>query len=281
MAVGRGPSPDFGPLAEDYDRLRPADENWWELVDVLVAEGDIRGRRVLDVGCGTGRLALALAERGAKVWGVDSSQEMLAQAQVAVGRQVGLKLGRAESLPFKDGWFERAILRLVVHLVDRRLAFPELARVLAPGGLAVVATFAPGHFEWFWLTSVFPEVAELDLARFPRPETLVEELTAAGFASARVRTVVQRGTLSKEQALERIRGRYISTLRLLDDDTFAAGLEARRARASGDDRVAARVGDRHRRDARSLRSWGWPPVRPRRSSIGACWTQADAVRPSG
>jgi SAM-dependent methyltransferase len=220
-----GAAPDFGPLAEDYDRLRPADENWWELVDVLVDEGDLRGRRVLDVGCGTGRLALALVERGAKVWGVDSSPEMLAQARAASGRRVGLKLGRAESLPFKDRWFERAVLRLVVHLVDRPRAFAEVLRVLAPGGRAVVATFTPGHFEWFWLTRVFPEVAELDRVRFPTPPALVEELTGAGFASARVRAVLQRGTLTREEALERIRGRYISTLRLLDDETLTAGLE--------------------------------------------------------
>lgn len=219
-----GTAPDFGPLAEDYDRLRPADENWWELVDAMVADGDLRGRRVLDVGCGTGRLALALDERGAKVWGVDPSPEMLAQARALVGRRVGLKEGRAEELPFKDGWFERAVLRLVVHLVDRELAFAELARVLVPGGRVVVATFTPGHFEWFWLTSVFPDVAELDLARFPTPETLVAELRRSGFGPARVRTVRQRSSLSKAEALERIRGRYISTLRLLDEETFAAGL---------------------------------------------------------
>jgi ubiquinone/menaquinone biosynthesis C-methylase UbiE len=225
LAAASGPPPDFGPLADHYDRLRPADENWWEIVDALVDDGDLRGRRVLDVGCGTGLLALALTERGAKVWGVDPSDEMLAQARAAAGHRVGLKLGRAESLPFKHGWFERATLRLVVHLVDRERAFPELARVLAPGGRALVATFTPNHFEWFWVTRVFPEVAELDRARFPAPSTLADELVAAGFESARVRTVLQRSTVSREEALERIRGRYISTLRLLDDETFAAGLE--------------------------------------------------------
>ena len=137
-----------------------------------MSEGDLRGRRVLDLGCGTGRLAAALAERGAKVWGVDSSAEMLARARAWVDPRVGLKQGRAEALPFRDGWFERAVLRLVVHLVDRPRALPELARVLAPAGRVVVATFAPGHFEWYWLVGVFPEVGEIDRERFPTPSAL-------------------------------------------------------------------------------------------------------------
>lgn len=189
-----------------------------------MSEGDLRGRRVLDLGCGTGRLAAALAERGAKVWGVDPSAEMLARARASVDPRVGLKQGRAEALPFRDGWFERAVLRLVVHLVDRPRALPELARVLAPAGRVVVATFAPGHFEWYWLVGVFPEVGEIDRERFPTPSALEAELAAAGFTGAHTRLLPQRGTLSRADALERIRGRYISTLRLLDDDTFAAGL---------------------------------------------------------
>jgi SAM-dependent methyltransferase len=221
---GRG-SPDFGPLANDYDRLRPADDNWWELVDVLVSEGDLRGRRVLDVGCGTGRLAVALAERGAKVWGVDTSEEMLAQARLVAGREVGLKRGSAEALPFKDGWFDRVVLRLVVHLLDRRRALAELERVLAPGGRALFATFTPGHFEWYWLVSVFPEVGEIDRGRFPTPDVLTRELEQAGLSSVTTRSLTQRSRLTRAEALRRIRGRYISTLRLLDDETFAAGLE--------------------------------------------------------
>ncbi len=224
MAGARRPSPDFGPLAEDYDRLRPADGNWWELVDVLVAEGDLRGRRVLDVGCGTGRLAVALAERGAKTWGVDPSEEMLGRARELAGRRVGLKLGRAESLPFKDGWFDRVVLRLVVHLVDRKLAFGELARVLAPGGRAVIATFAPAHFERYWLVGVFPAIGVIDRERFPPPERLVGELEEAGFTAVTTRPLLQHGRITRDEALERIRGRYISTLRLLDEETLGAGL---------------------------------------------------------
>ena len=176
------------------------------------------------MGCGTGRLAVALAERGARVWGVDPSAAMLAQARATAGRRVGFKQGRAEALPFKDGWFERAVLRLVVHLVDRPLALPELARVLAPAGRAAIATFVPEHFERYWLTTVFPEVAEIDRARFPTPATLTAELRDAGFGSVRARTLTQRIRLSRDDALERICGRYISTLRLLDDETLAAGL---------------------------------------------------------
>ena len=149
---------------------------------------------------------------------------MLAQARAAVGRRVGLKLGRAEALPFKDGWFERVVLRLVVHLVDRAQAFPELARVLAPGGRALVATFTPDHFEWFWLTSIFPEVREIDRARFPTPEAWCRSCAPRASAPRASGRCASARRVSREEALERIRGRYISTLRLLDEETFAAGL---------------------------------------------------------
>ena len=184
-------------------------------------EGDLRGRRVLEVGCGTGLLAGALAERtAAKVWAVDAEPAMV---EVARRRLPGARHARAEALPFKNGWFERAVLRLVVHLLDRGQALPELRRVLGPGGRAVIATFDLAHFDGFWLDRLFPRLREIDLARFPAPGTLSRELEAAGFAATRVVPVPLASHVSREAALEKIRGRHISTFDLLSEDEIAEG----------------------------------------------------------
>src|SRR4051812_2760255 len=150
----------FARVASTYDDLRPTDARWWRLYDAIVEAADLRGRRVLDLGCGTGQLAAALAEREvARVWGVDASAEMAAVARAA---GVDVKVAPAERLPFKDAWFERAVSRMAVHLVDRPRAFAELRRVLAPDGRAVVASLDPDCFGDHWLLPWFPRLIELD-----------------------------------------------------------------------------------------------------------------------
>jgi ubiquinone/menaquinone biosynthesis C-methylase UbiE len=176
---------------------------------------------VLDVGCGTGRLAAALHDRGSRVWGVDPSLEMVG---VARRRGVNAKVARAEQLPFKEGWFERAVLWLTVHLLDRSRAFAELRRVLAADGRVVIATFDPSHFDRFWLNEIFPSLERIDRDRFPTDDNLRQELLTAGF-DPRVIRLSQSAAISREAALERIRGRYISTLDLLSDEEYRSGFE--------------------------------------------------------
>jgi ubiquinone/menaquinone biosynthesis C-methylase UbiE len=176
---------------------------------------------VLDIGCGTGRFLAQLAEV-AKAWGVDRSPEMLEVARSRVGG-AGLKLGSAEELPFKEGWFERATMWLVAHLVDRPRAFAEAARVLEPEGRFAVATFDPSYFEEFWLNELFPSMEAVDRARFPTAEELTAEL--ADFAEVRLTRLSQTGSLTREHALERIRGRHISTFDLISEEEYQAGLE--------------------------------------------------------
>ena len=189
---------------------------------MLAHEGDLVGRRVLDIGCGTGRVAAALAERGSRVWGIEPSPEMAALARERVST---VKVAPAERLPFKDGWFERALMWLVIHLVDRPQALAEAQRVLASDGRLVVATFDPSHFERYWLNRFFPSLEAIDRARFPEPAELQDELETAGFASVRLIPLSQRSEIGRKAALERVRGRFISPLQLLDEEELAAGLE--------------------------------------------------------
>jgi ubiquinone/menaquinone biosynthesis C-methylase UbiE len=217
--------PDFAQVAPRYDELHPADENWHELVDAIADAADVVGRRILDVGCGTGRLAAALADRGARAWGVEPSDAMLAEAKRNVAPSVGLKQGSAEALPFKSGWFDRTVMRLVVHLVDRPRAFRELVRVLGADGRSVIATFDPSYFAGHWLTPFFPSLEAIDGVRFQTADQLGEELREAGFASVDSRRLTQHASVERETALLRIRNRWISTLRLLEEEEFAAGVE--------------------------------------------------------
>jgi SAM-dependent methyltransferase len=141
-----------------------------------------------------------------------------------VPASVGLKEGRAEALPFRDGWFDAAVCWLSAHLFDRPRAFVELRRVLVPDGRLVVATFDPAYFEVFWLNRLFPAMRELDLERFPGPDELEQGLGAAGF-DVRLERLSQASSMSREYALERIRGRHISTFQLIGDDEYREGLE--------------------------------------------------------
>jgi SAM-dependent methyltransferase len=218
------PAPDFALVAARYDALRPADEQWQEQLEVLVREGGLVARRVLDIGCGTGVLAAALAARGARVWGIDAEPAMLDVARAAAPAGVGLKQARAEALPFKDGWFDRAVMRVSLHLFDRPAALAEARRVLADDGRLAILTFAPEHFDSFWLNGLYPRLAGIDRDRFPTPGQLEAEGAAAGFDRVAITRLSQTRPLPRAEAIERIRGRFISTLQLLDPDEYADGL---------------------------------------------------------
>jgi ubiquinone/menaquinone biosynthesis C-methylase UbiE len=126
------------------DTLRFADdvyldhETW--IRPALTQLGDLRGLRVLDYGCGHGMAAVVLSRRGAHVTAFDLSHGYLEEASLrARANQVAVRFVQAdgERLPFADAAFDRIWGNAILHHLDLRIAGPELARVLRPGGIAV------------------------------------------------------------------------------------------------------------------------------------------------
>jgi SAM-dependent methyltransferase len=220
----------FARLAPDYDRLRPLDRNWEETLAALAAEAELARLSVLEVGGGTGRLALALAERyGCSVTVVDASAEMLAVGRART-QAVRFEQAVAEQLPFDDGTFDRVVTYMAVHLFDRPRAFGEFRRVLGADGVAAIATPDPDGFGDSVWAAYFPSFADIDRARFPSARSLVDELSAAGFRAVRVADLSLQRSTSRDDVLAKIRGRAFSTFELLDEDELQAGL--RQAEAS-------------------------------------------------
>ena len=132
--------------ARAYDRW--FDHGWGkyafavESAALLRSAGPMRARRVIDVGCGTGRLTKVLADEGARPTGIDPDLSMLA---VANERGVGnLICCDARRLPFSDASYDVAFAVTVCEFVeDVAQVFAELARVTVPHGLFVVGSLSP------------------------------------------------------------------------------------------------------------------------------------------
>jgi ubiquinone biosynthesis O-methyltransferase len=109
---------------------------------ILELVGDVRGRRVLDVGCGDGELALELAMRGAIVTGIDASAAMIEAAKDRARRHnadITFQVALAEHLPFPAEQFDLVTAITILCFVDNAApVFREIARVLRPGGRLVI-----------------------------------------------------------------------------------------------------------------------------------------------
>lgn len=119
------------------------------------------GERVLDVGCGTGSLALAAKARvgaGGAVHGIDASAQMIERAQAKARRRsmpIAFQVASVEALPFADGSLDVVFSTLMLHHLPRplrRRCVKEMARVLRPGGRVLVADFQqPARAQGGWL----------------------------------------------------------------------------------------------------------------------------------
>ena len=147
--------------------------------------GPLEGRRALDLGCGTGRHTLVLAEGGALVAALDGSAEMMNRARIKLRNfPVDWALHRLpEPLPFVDSTFDLVVLGLVAeHVADLASLLAEAARVSRPGGLCLLSALHPDR------------TARGQRARFIDPETGVRRHIATIHRSVETYLAIAEGS---------------------------------------------------------------------------------------
>jgi ubiquinone/menaquinone biosynthesis C-methylase UbiE len=120
---------------------------WRRTIDLAFLQP---GEQALDVGCGTGTLALAVARRvgaSGRVVGIDPSAQQIARARAKAARRhapIEFQIAVIEQLPFPDQTFDVVFSTLMMHHLPaplKRQGLAEIARVLKPGGRLVIGDF--------------------------------------------------------------------------------------------------------------------------------------------
>src|SRR5204862_2075872 len=104
------------------------------------------GARVLDVGCGDGRLAVELERAGVRVAGTDPSRIAIERAREALPGARFEQIGASGRLPFDDSAFDAVTcIHVLQHVEDTQTLMSEIRRVLKPGGTLAVAVSNNGR----------------------------------------------------------------------------------------------------------------------------------------
>lgn len=213
----------FDTCADQYDQFRTGSAPY--LFTVISLLRQYKTKTLLDLGCGTGNLFYQLSQhwKGNCV-GLDISINMLKKAYE---KNLTASWIRADihNIPCRDDSFDGIAGIYVLHLLDNiPQILAECRRVLEKGLLFFIS--APHHFIINHpLNQFFPSFSEIDTQRFPKEDEMVDMLIKAGFYNIRQEYYVSVRDWLSEEYLEKIRSKFISTLRLIPNDEFNKGLE--------------------------------------------------------
>jgi SAM-dependent methyltransferase len=244
--VAADPRDSHGPGAQHWDPDRYRREAGFvaelgrPLLDLL---GDPGGLRVLDLGCGDGRLTLELQRAGAAVIGCDLSAE-----QVAAARTLGLEVQVADAaaLPYPDASFDAVLSNAALHWMPApEPVLAEVARVLRPGGRFVAEMGAAGNVAAI-VGALASALAQrgLDVTAaypwyFPTPDAFRAHLESVGFRVERLERFARPTELPADIDgwLATFAGSFLAAVPPADRDTVVAevrtALEPTLKRADG------------------------------------------------
>jgi ubiquinone/menaquinone biosynthesis C-methylase UbiE len=222
----------FDRAAGYYDETRGFPPGEEKAVATLIGQaGNLnRNSRILEIGVGTGRIALPLAQHAGEIAGLDLSRPMLERLRAKQnGESVYPVQGDATRLPFVEHAFDAVVAVHVFHLIPNwQGVIAELQRVLRPGGPVLHCwTDNDPIFVNLWSAwrAVLPPEQTTDVGmRWERNATFLEELGWKRIQPEQIHTFSQ--TDSAQKFIERLQNRILSQTWRLSDDELARGVEA-------------------------------------------------------
>jgi ubiquinone/menaquinone biosynthesis C-methylase UbiE len=183
------------------------------------------GSRIADVGCGTGRFSVGLADAYAsRVIGFDRSAKMLAQIR-SRHHHVSFCLADAQAVPLRRASTGMIFLSNVVHhLTDLEQAGDGFAYVLRPRGCVVVRNYVREQLQDVPYLEFFPEAYAASVQMLSPGSDLEAAFGRAGFALLSYRTVEQPVAESPIEYLSKVKSRAYSDLAAISDEAFEAGV---------------------------------------------------------
>lgn len=231
----------FDKIADVYDAQRAHPPEAAITIGQAIVAQTGNGASVLEIGIGSGRIALPVAAAGANVIGIDISTGMLATARERA-KEAGLPLGLikadAQALPFADGVFDAVLAVHVLHLLpDWRAALAEMVRVVKPGGAIIQGVDWRDPASCVGLLRGQLRQAVMDLLPGARPPgagaAVTQHLAKLGaLAGEPIEAARWQRTISPAEVIAGMAARIDAETWALSDEILAAAIERVQAWAS-------------------------------------------------
>ena len=154
--------------------------------------GDLKGKSLLDVGCGTGRFLLALGQEAARAVGLDHDAAMLDFARSHTPTEMAQRVewieGDATALPFPDETFDLVLENTLLCFCDTPASvIREMARVCRPGGTILLGELNPySPWQWWRRVKAVLGLGSFISASWHKPDDLFALLTESGCQAQRL-----------------------------------------------------------------------------------------------
>ena len=220
---------DYSKIASFYDKGREHSERnmamWLDHISKFTRH--FKSVSALDLGCGTGRFALPIAEQlGFKVTGVDASPEMLEKAE-RKDRQgkINWVPSDAHDLSLPANAFELVFIsHLLHHLDDPLMVLRECIRVLIPSGVILILHGTIEQIRKDVAHTFFHETLDIDEKRIPSTVQVEEWLEEAGFTEIWSEEIIQQTWECAEDRLAAKRLKNTSVLTMISEQDFQKGI---------------------------------------------------------